>query len=180
MGLPGRVFVKTADKMMKAAKIPLLDWFDDLPHASVQNRVLMHLHIERAPTGIVDALVVPGADAKESELALQHSMVQHPAHEVIAVPQPKPYMSFSQTTHLESRSEPFVRVEERDPFGFEGKVLSTNYASSENCRPIGNSEPSPPALAISIVLSVLVESTTTISAKPSSVARHSSWPLQSI
>jgi hypothetical protein len=74
---------------------------------------------------------------------------------------------------LESRSEPFVSVEEQDPFGFEGKGPE-HPASSESRRSIGNSEPShPPAVAISTVLSVRVESTTTISAKPSSVARHS-------
>ena len=125
MGLPGRVFVVTADKMMKAAKILVLDGFGNFAHAAVQNRMLMHLHVERAPTGIVDALVVPGADAKERELALRHSVVQHTTHEVIAVLQPKPYMfgfpNDARNCSLESRSEPFVSVEEQDPFGFEGK-----------------------------------------------------------
>jgi hypothetical protein len=125
--------------MMNPAKIFVLDGFDNLPHASIQNRVLMYLHVERAPTGIIDAPVVPGADAKEGELALQHSMVQHTAHEVIAILQPKPdvfgFPNDARNCSLKSRSEPFVSVKEQNPFGFEGKGL-----------PIGNSEPSHPRL----------------------------------
>src|SRR5262249_41009472 len=127
IGFPGRIVVVPPDKVMKAPKVLVLEGLGNLADEAIKNRMLVHLHVESAPAGIIDPFVVTGANTKECELALWQPVVQHAAHEMIAVVQPKSDIvgicEGRRDSSLKSQGWFLVGVEEQDPRGFEGEGL---------------------------------------------------------
>ena len=75
--------------MLKATILPMVDPDADLADCAAKYRMLMNLHVEVAPTILLDALVLPRADPEESELSVHIAMTKSATQKPVVIVEPE-------------------------------------------------------------------------------------------
>src|SRR5437868_1546720 len=89
MCFPSRIGIMPIYKMFKSTEIEVVEWCHDLPHRTINNRVLVNFHVELTPARFIDSFEKACTYFKKSQLTLWDAVCQNVSEKMISVVHPE-------------------------------------------------------------------------------------------